>query len=674
MVKNVKLFKNILVHPKSLLLILLVTAIIVISSVAIELSQSKNEMLELMEKQGHSLLETLLTSSENALLSYNKIEEEVKQRLLSNAVMIKMFYDRGMVNEQMLANLAEDNRIYRINVFDKTGKKILSSSKEEHPGLPEKHNPTDFLSPIFVGEVDTLIIGIKPARFLEGQRYALAIAAKNRNAIVLNIDAEELLSFRKQVGFGVLLKNVTENKQIHYAALQDEKGIIAGSGKIEALEDINSSQFLKNIISKKSYRWRVVEHSGLEVFELLHPFIHDGELIGVFRLGLSMDPLSKINERLTRRIVFLGIIFLVFGFITFSMIFIRQNFDLLSKKFKAIESYSSQIIDNVSDTILVLDKSLNIKSANSSAEKLFNKSRDELLGKEVKNLFGDACSKNLMENQSTITEVVCTVSGKKRTLLTSRSEFTNENHEVNIILVIRDLTEQKRLEEQVIRNERLTAMGELASSVAHEIRNPLNSIGTITQQLGKDYLPAENGEEYKNLTQLVYREVRRINDTIESFLKFAKPKPMQTESFILQELFAQMENQYKEVFKSKNFNFFINNSYDESVNWDRTKITQVIINLIENSLDSLSGEGSLSIDSRENEKGLIEFTFTDTGKGISPDNLKKIFNLYFTTKTKGSGIGLSVVQQIIAEHNGVISVESSLGNGTTFTIQLPKNI
>ncbi len=674
MAKNVKLFKNILVHPKSLLLILLVTAIIVISSVAIELSQSKSEMLELMEKQGHSLLETLLTSSENALLSYNKIEDEVKQRLLSNAVMIKMFYDRGMVNEQMLADLAENNRIYRINVFDKTGRKILSSSKEEHPGLPEKHNPVDYLSPIFDDEADTLIIGIKPARYLEGQRYAIAVAAKNRNAIVLNIDAEELLSFRKQVGFGVLLKNVTENKQILYAALQDEKGIIAGSGKIDALEDIDSSEFLKNVISKKSYRWRVVQHSGLEVFELLHPFIHEGELIGVFRLGLSMDPLSKISERLTRRIIFLGIIFLVFGFITFSMIFIRQNFDLLSKKFKAIESYSSQIIDNVSDAIIVLDKSLNIKSSNNSAEKLFNKSKDELLGKELKHLFGEACSKNLMENQSTIAEVICTVSGKKRTLLTSRSEFTNENHEENIILVIRDLTEQKRLEEQIIRSERLNAMGELASSVAHEIRNPLNSIGTITQQLGKDYLPAENSEEYKNLTQLVYREVRRINDTIESFLKFAKPKPMQTESFILQELFAQMESQYKEVFKSKNFNFFINNSYKKSVNWDRTKITQVIINLIENSIDSLSGEGSLSIDSHENEKGLIEFTFTDTGKGISPDNLKKIFNLYFTTKTKGSGIGLSVVQQIIAEHNGIISVESSLGNGTTFTIQLPKNI
>jgi len=92
----VKLFKNFFLQPKSLILIFLVTAVIVISSVLIELNQNKSEMVELMEKQGHSLLETLLYSSNNALLSYEKIEDELKQRLLSNAVMIKMMYEKGL--------------------------------------------------------------------------------------------------------------------------------------------------------------------------------------------------------------------------------------------------------------------------------------------------------------------------------------------------------------------------------------------------------------------------------------------------------------------------------------------------------------------------------------------------------------------------------------------------
>ena len=674
MTEKVKLFKNILVHPKSLLLILLVTAIIVATSVIIELNQSKSEMLELMEKQGHSLLETLLTSSQHALLSYNKIEAEVKQRLLGNAVMIKLLYEKGLVNDDLLSKIAMSNKIYRINIFDSSGKKRFSSNKEVHIGLEPKNSPKDYLAPIFDGEADTIIIGIKPARFLDEQRYALVVAAYDRNAIVLNIDAKELLSFRQQVGFGVLLKNVTENKQIIYAALQDEKGIIAGSGKISNLESIDSSELLKETIAKKNYKWQIAEHSGVKVFELLHPFIFEGKVIGVFRLGLSFEPLDKINDRLTRRLIFLGIIFLVFGFITLSMIFIRQNFDLLSKKFKVIESYSTQIIENVSDGIIVLDKHKKAKSINSSAEKLLNVNERDIIGGELQNLFTGSGCEFLLDDETTIAEVECIIDGRKKILLISKSTFIDENHEDNMILVMRDLTEQKRLEEQIIRGERLTAMGELASSVAHEIRNPLNSIGTITQQLGKDYLPVENQDEYKSLTQIVYKEVRRINDTIESFLKFAKPKPIQPETFSLSDLLTQTENQYKEVFKQKNFNLNFSNMFNGAIFWDRTQIAQVFINLIENALDSLSEDGTLIINSAEITNGLIEIKFSDNGKGISPDNLKKIFNLYFTTKTKGSGIGLSVVQQIISEHNGVISVESTLGQGTAFTIQLPKNI
>lgn len=674
MTEKVKLFKNILVHPKSLLLILLVTAIIVAASVTIELNQSKSEMFELMEKQGHSLLETLLTSSQHALLSYNKIEAEVKQRLLSNAVMIKLLYEKRMVSDDLLSKITNDNKIFRINIFDKSGKKRFSSNKEMHIGLTPQNSPMDYLAPIFEGDEDTIIIGMKRARFLDERRYALAVAANDRSAIVLNIDAKELLNFRQQVGFGVLLKNITENKQIVYAALQDEKGIIAGSGNISNLESIDSSALLKEIVAKKNYRWRIAEHSSVKVFELLHPFIFEGKVIGIFRLGLSLEPLDKINDRLTRRLIFLGIIFLVFGFITLSMIFIRQNFDLLSKKFKVIESYSSQIIENVSDGIIVLDKKKKIKSINSSAEKLLNVDGKVIASADFKMLFTGSGCEFLLDDESTIAEVECIIDGRKRILLISKSVFKDENHEENMILVIRDLTEQKRLEEQIIRGERLTAMGELASSVAHEIRNPLNSIGTITQQLGKDYLPAENKEEYKSLTKLVYKEVRRINETIESFLKFAKPKPIQPETFLLSNLLAHTENQYKELFKQKNCNLVFRNTFIGNVFWDWNQISQVFINLIENALDALSENGSLTINASEVENGSIEIKLSDSGKGISPDNLKRIFNLYFTTKTKGNGIGLSVVQQIISEHNGVISVESSLGYGTTFTIQLPKNI
>lgn len=132
MTEKVKHFKNLLIQPKSLILIFSLTAIIVVSSAIIELNQSKSEMLELMEKQGRSILETVLKSSDNALLSYNKIEDEIEQRLLNNANAVKLLYEKRMINNALLERLAKENNIYRINIFDRTGKKIYSSHKDIH--------------------------------------------------------------------------------------------------------------------------------------------------------------------------------------------------------------------------------------------------------------------------------------------------------------------------------------------------------------------------------------------------------------------------------------------------------------------------------------------------------------------------------------------------------------
>ncbi|MBA4406909.1 hypothetical protein C0389_06510 [bacterium] len=672
MTEKVKLFKNLLIQPKNLLLIFFVTAVIIVASVFIELTQSKEEMLGLMEKQGHTLLETILVSSNNALLSYEKIENELKQRLLSNASMIRLMYEKGLITNSLLEEITTKNQIYRINIFDKSGVKKFTSHKEVHSNIPEKENPKKYIEPILNGEADTLIIGIKPARFITEQRFTVAVSTTDGGAIVLNVDAEELLSFRKQVGFGVLLKKVTENSQIIYAALQNEDGIIAGSGKIQDLEDVDSSGVLKKTLEENSFKWRIAKIGTVEVFEVLHPFVHNGETIGIFRLGISLEPLNNINDQLTRRIIFLGIVLFVFGFVTITLIFVRQNFDLLSKKFSAIESYSSRIINNVSDGIIVLDSNKKIQTINKAGEILLGTAEGEAKGTEFFSFFAGGKCENILNTSSTIEEIECNIGGRDKVFLVSKNEFQNESKENNIILVLRDLTELKLLEKQIERSERLIAMGELASSVAHEIRNPLNSIGTIAQQLGKDFNPKENEEEFKSLTQVVYKEVRRINETIESFLKFAKPQPITAEKFIAKELFDQLEKQYQSILAEKNIKLNLKLNDVGQVVWDKTQMTQVFINLFENAISALTLSGQISVEVAERKGNQIEIKFADNGSGISPDNLKRIFNLYFTTKSKGSGIGLSIVQKIISEHNGLISVQSEQNKGTVFTILLPK--
>lgn len=667
-----KFLKNLFIQPKNLILIFVITATIIILSVIIELNQSKKEMLDLMQKQSHTLLESMITSGKNALLSYDKIEEEMKTRLLNNAGMIRLLYQKKLVSNSLLESIADKNNIFRINIFNSSGRKIFSSHKEIHTELPEKENPIEYLEPILEQERDTLIIGIKPSRYGDEKRYAVAIASGDGGAIVLNVDARMLLEFRNQVGFGVLLKSISENDQIEYVALQDEDGIVAASGKLDDLESIESSDFLKKGFENETYMWRVAEVDSTNVFEAIQPFEYKDDIIGIFRLGLSLEPINDINDTIIRRLIILGIVLFIFGSITITLVFVRQNFALLSKKFKAIETYAKEILDNVSDAIVVVDNNFTIKS--------FNNAALQILGKEVisnKNLFelfeANKCEQ-IMKSPSQLEEVECKVNSSNKVFLISKSEFTDEQKETNIILVIRDLTEVKKLENQIQRKERMAEMGELASSVAHEIRNPLNAIGTITQQLGKDFEPKNNAAEFNELTKLVYKEVRRINDTIENFLKFARPQPINPQEFSSKEFFDGILKQYSALLNDKMIKLSINEHWSGNVLWDFTQMKQVFINLFENAIDAVKQNGEITLDINETASEMVEIKFRDNGPGISKDIQNKIFNLYFTTKSNGSGIGLSIVQKIVSEHNGSINVYSEPGNGTEFIITIPKKL
>ena len=671
-ISAVKLFDNKFIQPRVLLAIFLVTSLIIISSALIELHQSRKEMLELMETQSHTLLETLLSSSDNALASFDKVEKELKNRLLNNAGMIRLLYEKGLVDNQLLSKIADDNRIFRINIFSSEGKKLFSSHKEIHSNIPENENPTAFLSPIFSGNSDTLIIGIKAARFGEGKRFAIALASKKRNAIVLNVDAVDLLKFKNQIGFGPLLRSISKNYSIEYVALQNDSGIVAGAGKLDYMSQTETDPFLKKTLSDSLFQWRIINIDGQDIFEAVHALKYKGQILGVFRLGLSMASVEEINKRVTKRILFLSIVLFVFGFITLALIFTKQNFDFLAKKFRAVESFSKSILENVGDSIIILDEQNKIKSINNAAVKLFNKNREAVLGGTLTSFVDTKICEDFLNSMKPLVEISCIIGNNAKDLLAVKSYFLDENKKSNTIIVLSDLTEQKAIQKQLERKNRLVAMGELASSVAHEIRNPLNAIGTITQQIGKDFEPKENISEFKDLSILVYKEVKRINETIENFLKFAKPLAIKPEQFDSHQLFEQLGKEYSALLEKKNIRLKINESWRGEVEWDKSQLLQVFINLFDNSIAATKGSGLISIDVNETNDEKIEIRFSDDGIGIPPENINKIFNLYFSTKTKGSGIGLSVVQKIIAEHNGLISVNTPKGKGTVFTISLPK--
>ena len=666
-----KFIKEIFIKPSILLLIFLAIALLVIFSSYYELQQSKDEMLHLMSEEAHSLLQSIIVSSEEVLYASDEVETEIQNRLLNNANSIKIFYNQGRIDNKILNQIAIQNRINRIHIFKNNGIKIFTSHPmDEHEQISTKLVKEN-LKPIFNDYVDTLIVGFKNARKEEGMRYVVAVASKNNDAIVLNLDAAELLAFKKRIGFGVLIKRLTENRDVNYAILENNNGILAASGnidEIELLKNISPKQWSK---SDLTYQWRITQNYDGEVLEALHPFVMNGNLIGFYRIGLNLEPLEVINQRLQRRIIISGIILFVFGFMMITLLFVRQNLDLVKKQYQKIETYSKKLIGSVSDAIVVINNSNSIIEINKSAELLFESSKQILMGKELKELFGKDCSINFNENN--IQQIECEIKNKNKELLISKSNFMDENRNENTVLIIKDLTELKKLERQISRNEQMNAMGQLASGVAHEIRNPLNSIATIVQQLDKDFEPINDKDEFHSLAKIVSKEVQRMNRTIENFLRFSKPEPILKNKFQLKELLTAIVEQFAPLFKEKGIKFSLKENWNGIVNWDKNQIKQVLINLITNSIESIKDSGEIDLIIAKIDKN-VELKLSDNGEGIPKENLQKIFNLYFTSKAKGTGIGLSIIQRIVNEHSGIVTVESTQEKGTSFTISIPINI
>lgn len=657
----------------NLIVVFVVLAAIMISSAFFELSQSKSEQLDLMNENAHALLESILTASNSSLLASEELENNFKTRLLKNAGIIRQLYDSGEINNDFLDRYSNQNDIYRINIYNSSGKRIYYNHTRDHFDLDERFNPADILRPIFNSETDTIVFGVRRARFENGYRYAVAIAAKNRSAIVLNNDAKPLIDFRKRMGFGILLRKVSENRNIIYLALQDTNTIMAAAGKTSQLEKIPDSPFLSAALTNNIFNSRQIENDSIDVFEAVHPFVHHNRVVGLFRLGLSMEPIRVINDRVYRRLIVISIFLIVLGTIFLTVFFTRQRYNLLRKRYDIVETYSGNVIQNVSDAIVVANSDSGIDIFNKAAEELFNKNSKEVKGQPVSVLFSSPQCDDIIAMQNGIRQFECSLDRERKFLLISKNVIRASSEQQNTIYVIHDLTKQKNLEDQVQRTARLTAMGELASGVAHEIRNPLNAIGTIVQQLDKDFEPVKDQEEYHELAGLVYNEVKRINDTVQDFLRFARPEPVQPQWFQLEQLLEELQKQYAAITENRSINLRINIDKESrrKVCWDKRQIKQVFINIIQNAIDAIDKDGEIIISTAQVNNQEIEISIIDNGPGMN-DNLREhIFNLYFTTKAQGTGVGLSIVQRIIYEHGGTINVESTVGKGSAFFIQLP---
>lgn len=656
----------------------LIAAVMLISSY-IELNQSKKEIYQLLYEHSSSLLESIIQSSENTLNSSFEIEDLIAERLFDNARLIKRLDSLALLSKNELIKIGNDNNLFRINIFNKKGDRVLTNRipEQDHLHGEENINRFDELAPILNNEVDELIIGLKKSEFSDEERFAIAVArANNKGAIVVNMDAKEFLDFRKKIGIGVILKEMSNHQGIEYILLQDSVGILAASENIDTVEAINQSEFLSSALSGNSILARVTKQGRTEVYEVVKKFMLEDEFIGLYRLGVSLVDVKNVENRMLRRLIVISLILAAISIIVLSIIFTAQNLKSVSKEYENFKTLTSSVLENMGEAVLVFDSENTITLFNKSAERLFGIRASKILGAKIESINDGLLSFlksriKILSSSNLNFENKLIIMGEEKIL--SFSISPSEDSEIgknSFTVVIKDLTETKRLEEEAKRNEKLSAMGELASGVAHEIRNPINAIGMIAQRLNKEFASTTNQEEYTSITQLLRTEVNRINKIITQFLSYAKPIELNLKPVDIKSLFDEVYHLFEDQAKQKGISFI--KSYRDSimVNLDHDLIKQTLMNLVQNSIDATNSDGQIKFGYSKSKSDLI-IEISDNGEGIPDEKQKKIFDLYFTTKKEGNGLGLSISQKIISQHHGTISFASTLNRGTTFKINLP---
>lgn len=259
-------------------------------------------------------------------------------------------------------------------------------------------------------------------------------------------------------------------------------------------------------------------------------------------------------------------------------------------------------------------------------------------------------------------------SGKYYWVDTTIVPFLNKEGKPYQYLAIRyDITQRKIQEETLHRQEKLAAVGELATGVAHEIRNPLTSIKGYTEFLASE----ENATDKKELFTIILDEIDRLNDIVEEFMMFSKPNAMKMKESNIVKVVANMVQFFElEASKKNIFISFASQKEEIIVSCDENKLKQVFINLIKNAMEAMPEGGYLSIEIEINH-GYVELAFHDTGSGIPQEVINQLGEPFFTTKNQGTGLGLMISKHIIENHFGELKIESELNVGTTFIVQLP---
>jgi PAS domain S-box-containing protein len=344
--------------------------------------------------------------------------------------------------------------------------------------------------------------------------------------------------------------------------------------------------------------------------------------------------------------------------------------------FSTMRENMNSVMAGLEDGLLLFTRDARAVMISPAAEKFLGAPAGQFLGRRVSEIFppGHPLHEALRVENDELREVAAetdleTSEGPKRVGVSVQA-IQEDGERMGALVTLRDLDSIESINTQLQVSERLAALGRITAGVAHEVKNPLNSMRLWLENL-KESLPPERDSASQQAVQVLDKEIDRLDAVVKRFLDFTRPMEIQLEATQLAQLLKEVLEIAQPQLQKSNIQLAQLLPIDvPEVYVDRALLKQAVLNLVLNAAEAMPNGGQMRLVlSRRGE--MAEITVGDTGKGIAPENRQKIFQLFFTTRPGGSGIGLASTFRIVQLHNGSIDFTSEVGRGTTFRIELP---
>ena len=564
-----------------------------------------------------------------------------------------------------------------------------------------------------------VVVTLAVSNYNREKHYMSEILLEKGSALIKSFEAGTRTGMRA-MGWGenqiqYLLRELADQADVLYIAVTDRNGRILAHSDPSQIGGQFTAEFGEDFPGPEpSANWRLTtaenQLPAFEVYRFFNPFAgrsgHMGQMgrMGHMRqaepradnpaqrgpwcapgnfeknnqiifIGFDRTPFIEARRQDLRNTAIISSVLLVLGFAGFISIFAVQNYRSTRRRLQDTSAIADEVVASLPVGLMVMDGSGRIIMQNPAAESITGLAADQVRGMHAGSILPENMAALIFSDESggrvIEREMACRF-GKTEPVPVSVSAARIVNEDgvfVGSLIIFRDLTEIKALQEAMQRKEKLAAVGDLAAGIAHEIRNPLSSVkGMATYFKNK----SADDSEARAAAEVMVQETDRLNRVISELLEFARPSRIDARPADINTVLEHSIRLIRQDAENQDVHLKISRGENLPLaDIDSDRFIQCLLNLYLNAIQAMENGGELTVESSRWAEGEIVIRVSDTGPGIAEENLGQIFDPYFTTKSTGTGLGLAIVHKIVESHEGRITVKSPPGKGTVFNIVLP---